>query len=189
MMSNYVIVVYVSFWPWLINGLHLVCLPKPGVTPPVLDRTGNTISSATSLRWCVSHVPVTTTSHLASLVPWSRPIACPSLLLAHWHNLTKSSPLPSTIVLVLHTCTTQADRHGCTTQARTLVSPRLTPKHYPCWQSLIINPNHKRQVNLVFAISPLMSALPTPPFEHKSAEEGRRREAHLNDQKLDKSQK
>jgi hypothetical protein len=32
MMSNYVIAVYVSFWSWHVQGSHLVCLPKPGVT-------------------------------------------------------------------------------------------------------------------------------------------------------------
>jgi hypothetical protein len=26
-----------------------------------------------------------------------------------------------------------------------------TPEYYPCWQSLIINPNHKGQVNLMLA--------------------------------------
>jgi hypothetical protein len=55
-------------------------------------------------------------------------------------------------------------------------------------QSLIINSNHNRQVNLVFAICPLMSGLSTPPHEHILAEIGRRRETHLNDQKMDTSQ-
>jgi hypothetical protein len=32
MMSNYVIVVYVSFWSWHVHGSHSVCLSKPGVT-------------------------------------------------------------------------------------------------------------------------------------------------------------
>jgi TM2 domain-containing membrane protein YozV len=32
MMSNYVIVVYVSFWSWHVHGSHSVYLPKPGVT-------------------------------------------------------------------------------------------------------------------------------------------------------------
>jgi hypothetical protein len=31
MMSNYVIVVYVSFWSWHVHGSHSVCLPKLGV--------------------------------------------------------------------------------------------------------------------------------------------------------------
>jgi hypothetical protein len=33
-----------------------------------------------------------------------------------------------------------------------------------------------------------MSAFSTPPHEHMKQKEGRRRETHLNDQKLDKSQ-
>jgi hypothetical protein len=32
MMSNYVIVAYVSFWSWHVHGSHLVYLLKPGVT-------------------------------------------------------------------------------------------------------------------------------------------------------------
>jgi hypothetical protein len=36
MMSNYVIVVYVILRSWHVHGLHLVCLPKPGVTCWVL---------------------------------------------------------------------------------------------------------------------------------------------------------
>ena len=48
----------------------------------------------------------------------------------------------------------------------TLWSVHWLPQSATRWQSLIINPNHKGQVNLVFAISPLMSALSTPPFEH-----------------------
>jgi hypothetical protein len=32
MMSNYVIVVYMSFWSWHVHGSHSVCLPKLGVT-------------------------------------------------------------------------------------------------------------------------------------------------------------
>jgi hypothetical protein len=51
-------------------------------------------------------------------------------------------------------------------QTRTLVSTRLTPKHYPCWQPLIMNSNYKGKFNLVSTISPLMSALSTPPWEH-----------------------
>jgi hypothetical protein len=54
-------------------------------------------------------------------------------------------------------------------------------------ESLIINSNHKGQVNLVFAISPFMSALSTPSHEHILAKKGRR-ETRLNDQKLNKSQ-
>jgi hypothetical protein len=32
MMSNYVIIVYMSFWSWHVHGLHSVCLLKPSVT-------------------------------------------------------------------------------------------------------------------------------------------------------------
>jgi hypothetical protein len=45
----------------------------------------------------------------------------------------------------------------------TLWSVHWLPQSATRWQSLIINLNHKRKVNLVFAISPLMSALSTPP--------------------------
>jgi hypothetical protein len=40
MMSNYVIVVYVSFLSWHVHGSHSVCLPKPGVTrkAPNMER-------------------------------------------------------------------------------------------------------------------------------------------------------
>jgi hypothetical protein len=31
MMSNYVIIVYMSFLSWHVHGSHLVYLPKPGV--------------------------------------------------------------------------------------------------------------------------------------------------------------
>jgi hypothetical protein len=48
----------------------------------------------------------------------------------------------------------------------TLWSLHWVPQSATRWQSLIINLNHKGQVNLVFAISPLMSTLSTPPFEH-----------------------
>jgi hypothetical protein len=34
MMSNYVIVVYMSFWSWHVHGSHSVCLPRPSVTYP-----------------------------------------------------------------------------------------------------------------------------------------------------------
>jgi hypothetical protein len=32
MISSYVIDVYMIFWSWHVDGLHSVCLPKPGVT-------------------------------------------------------------------------------------------------------------------------------------------------------------
>jgi hypothetical protein len=48
----------------------------------------------------------------------------------------------------------------------TLWSVHWLPQSATRWQSLIINSNHKGQVNLVFTISPLMSALSTPPHEH-----------------------
>jgi hypothetical protein len=48
----------------------------------------------------------------------------------------------------------------------TLWSVHWLPQSATHWQSLIINLNHTGQVNLVFAISPLFSALSTPPFEH-----------------------
>jgi hypothetical protein len=37
MMSNYVNIVYVSFWSWHVHGSHSVCLPKPGVTVAALS--------------------------------------------------------------------------------------------------------------------------------------------------------
>jgi hypothetical protein len=54
MMSNYVIVVYVSFWSWHVHGSHSVCLPKPGVTRARLDRA---VPACLSSRWSSSQSP------------------------------------------------------------------------------------------------------------------------------------
>jgi hypothetical protein len=70
------------------------------------------------------------------------------------------------------------------TSSRTLVSPRLTPKHCPCWQLLIINSNHKGQVNLVFEVSPLMSAL----SHHHLKTNQQRKEEKVRLTKMTKSQ-
>jgi hypothetical protein len=48
----------------------------------------------------------------------------------------------------------------------TFLSVHWLPQSDTRWQSLITNPNHKGQVNLMFAISSLMSALSTAPYEH-----------------------
>jgi hypothetical protein len=88
---------------------------------------------------------------------------------------------------VLHTYTPQAVRYGCTTHNSCLGQSMTQP------DTLLVG-NHssrtqtKGQINLVFAISPLIGALSTPPHEHISAEEERRGETHSNDQKPDKSQ-
>jgi hypothetical protein len=77
--------------------------PKP---PRVVYSIGITSWAHVSHYWVLRpKLGVTTSSHLASLVPWSRPSARPSPLLAHQHEPAWSSP---TTVPVLHTCTPQA---------------------------------------------------------------------------------
>lgn len=91
--------------------------------PPVLDRTSNTTRFATSSRECVFQVSATMASHPVAPVCQPKPNTRPSLLFVHQHEPAWPSCQSSTTILVLHT-------------------------H---WQTLIINPNHKEQVNLVFA--------------------------------------
>jgi hypothetical protein len=82
--------------------------------PPVLDYAGNTVHSTMSSCECMSQVSATAASHPAALVRQSRPSILPSPLLVHQHEPALPSPQPSTTDPVLHTCTPQADRHGCT---------------------------------------------------------------------------
>jgi hypothetical protein len=115
------------------------------------------------------------------------------------HRLSFTAPNQSTRTHM--TFTFAIDHHPCAKHLHTISRPtwlhihnltlrsiHLLSQSATHRQSLIINPNHKGQVNLVFAISPLMSAFSTPPHEHIQAERGIRRETHSNDQKPDKGQ-
>jgi hypothetical protein len=64
-----------------------------------------------------------------TLVPRSSPSARPSPLLIHQHDLAWPSPSSLTTVPVLHTCTPQADRHGCTTHNLTPHSVHDTTRY------------------------------------------------------------
>jgi hypothetical protein len=93
------------------------------------------------------------------------------------HHSPFTAPGPSARARM--TFTSAIDHRSCATHLHTTSRPTWLHKHNLTlwsvhwlpqsathWESLIINLNHKGQVNLVFAISPLMSALSTPPFEH-----------------------
>jgi hypothetical protein len=67
MMSNYVIVVYVSFYSWHVHGSHSVYLQKPGVTPAFTRAWAETSQTSRKSR------PMPTS-------PWNRH---PHLLHAH----------------------------------------------------------------------------------------------------------
>ena len=151
----------------------IVVSSAPRAHPPRLrhvSRRSTTASAIrsihTSSRRCVSQVSTTTASHLASMIYRSNPSARLSPLPIHRHEPAWPLPSISTTVLVLHTYTPQAERHVTQYATHFMVSPPTQPKYYPCWQSPITNSNHKEQIDLVFAISPLMSALSTPPFKH-----------------------
>jgi hypothetical protein len=81
---------------------------------PVLECVGNTTRSVTFSRECVSQVLATTASHSVAPVHQPRPRCHPSPLSVYQHEPAWPSPQPSTTVSMLHICTPQDDRHGCT---------------------------------------------------------------------------
>jgi hypothetical protein len=90
--------------------------------------------------------------HLVTWRLWSHglsPCTRPSPLSVHRQEPAWPSPLPLTIVHVLHTYTPQAD----TWMHTHIVTPRLVHDSTPNatrWQPFIINLNHKGQINHVF---------------------------------------
>jgi hypothetical protein len=73
-----------------------------------------------------------------------------------------------------------------------MVSHKLNLGRGSRWQSLITKRTTRAHINLVFAISLLMSALSTPTheqLEQKKKKKKMKKRAHPNDQKPEKSQK
>jgi hypothetical protein len=98
--------------PWAPHLVHV--LHDQTCVPPVLDHADNMVHSTTSSHKCVSQVSATAVGHLAALIRQSRLSTRPSPLPVHQHEPTWPSPQPSTTVPVLHSCTPQVGRHGCT---------------------------------------------------------------------------
>jgi hypothetical protein len=110
--------------------------PRPCVVPfalwcQVLDLAGTVV-----VRNCLSQQGCL--REIARSPPFKRcspSLRCPTLVLHRsWStdtNLAWPSSSPSTIVLVLLTCTPQADRHVCTHITHASGSPRLNPSRYP----------------------------------------------------------
>jgi hypothetical protein len=140
---------------------------SPSPPAPLLDFLNrcldlvNMINTCALACWC-SQVSATTISLPAILVPRSKPHVRPSPLQVHRHS---TSLLDLLHVRRSSPCFTPAHQHSqetCCTHTHAMVSLKTQPKP-------IIFDNHSSQtwhtrahINLVFAISPLMSVLSTP---------------------------
>lgn len=152
--------------------------PATRSTPPVFSRRCRSES--------------TTAGRPSSSVPRPKPHVRPSPHSAHQPGTSSLAFTTPSSTVSCNSCTPQADRHGCTrgfrhrvNQALSLTVVKLTIAHHT-------NRTTRVHVNLVFAISPLMSALSTPThnqFEPKEKKKKEKERTQSNDQKPMKSRK